>query len=228
VQVLVAWFEDPDEAEVLGELPEGTLAASWDDVPEVDWENSWKEGFGPVRISDTLTIAPPWDAPPGALVIEPGQGFGTGLHPSTQGALRLMEPLLSRVSSCLDVGSGSGVLALTAARHGLVARGIDVDAAAVRDAEGNAARNDLVVPFSTTPISEVANVSDLVLANLHAELLRELASELARVTGRYLVTAGVLLDREALAVDALMPWFTLVAREEADNAWVAHVWERRG
>jgi ribosomal protein L11 methyltransferase len=219
-RVLVAWFEDPDEGAIAGALDGAVGAPTWTDVPDTDWETSWQQGFEPIVISPTLTISPPWCAPPGALLIEPGQGFGTGLHPSTQAALRLMEPLFADARSCLDLGCGSGVLALAAARAGLTARGVDVEASAVAEARRHAALNDLQATFDETPIPDLDGAWDLVAANLHAELIAAFAGPIVARVGRWLVVAGILADREQVARAALDPHLVLDARD-VDGEWVA-------
>ena len=75
--LLRAWFEDPDEAALLTSLADIDAEMAWSDVPETDWEQAFRDRFPPVHITSDLVLAPPWNAPPGALVIEPGQGFGT-------------------------------------------------------------------------------------------------------------------------------------------------------
>ena len=225
-RVLVAWFEDPDPARVIASLPHQASDPSWADVPDVDWETSWQEGFEPITISDQLTIAPPWCAPEGALIIEPGQGFGTGLHPSTQGALQLMEPIYARCTNCLDLGCGSGILALAAARRGLRAHGVDIEESAVVEARRHADVNGLSATFDTTPIGELEGRWDLVAANLHAELLARLAPYILQRTGAYLVCAGILADREPLVREAFDGTLQL-EKALRDEEWVALRYARR-
>ena len=217
--VLRAWFEDADRGGIDEALSHLGVESVWAMVEEEDWANAWRAHFAPVRISDTLTIAPPWDAPEGSLVIEPGQGFGTGQHPTTRQVLPLLEPVARPGTTCLDVGCGSGVLALAAARLGLIAHGIDVEPEAIRDAERNAERNELVATFATTPIQELSEPAQLVLANLHGELVVALADDLIRLCAGDLLVAGVLDDREAMVRKALAP-LALIERIQ-DDRWVA-------
>lgn len=218
-QVLLAWFEGVDEAAIVRALPASVTAASWSDVPEQDWENGWKDGFEPIHIHDGLVVAPPWNAPDGALIIEPGQGFGTGDHPSTRQALTLQEEVMDGVRTALDVGCGSGVLALAAARHGVRVRGIDVEPAAIADAHANAARNGLHGDFDTTPLDRIDGTWDLVLANLHAELLERLGTEILARTGRWLVCAGILSEK-ADRVRAVFEPHLELDRMIDDGSWV--------
>lgn len=217
--ILRAWFEDADTASIEDALASVRAERRWHPVEDVDWETRWRVGFEPVRISDRLTVAPPWDAPPGALIIEPGQGFGSGSHPTTRQALAAVDALADEVSTLLDVGCGSGILALAGAMLGLRASGVDVEDTAVADTLANARRNGLSVEASTTPVHRLQTPADLVVANLHAELVVRLHRELVRLTGRWLVVAGILADREAQVREALDPRLSLVHREQ-DGEWV--------
>jgi ribosomal protein L11 methyltransferase len=122
------------------------------------------------------------------------------------------------VTSVLDVGCGSGILALAAAHLGLEARGVDVDQHAVEEARENAERNGLSASFDTTPIAELELPADLVLANLHAEIMIPLAPDLVRLSRRLLVVCGILADREE-SVRGAFPTLTLAARETSGE-WV--------
>jgi len=227
--LLRAWFEDPDRAAIaagLRPLLEPGAQLAWADAPDVPWEEAWKADLTPIRVGADLVVAPPWDAPPGAVTIEPGQGFGTGHHPTTRAVLDELVAVAPACRTALDVGCGSGILALAAARLGLSARGLDVDPDAVAEARRNAERNGLPVAFATTPVAELAAGADLVLANLHAEVLGPLAPELARLTGRWLVASGLLADRAAAVVAALDAAGLSVVRRRDDGRWVTLRLER--
>lgn len=202
-QLLRAWFENADRSAVQESLSDVDAELTWVVVREEDWEQSWKASFAPIQISDDLVIAPPWDAPPGALIIEPGQGFGTGQHPTTQMALSAMIQHAPKSGRVLDVGCGSGVLALAAARRGLEAHGLDIEEAAVRDALRNALTNGLELTASTSALGQLPGTWDLVFGNLHAELIAQLAHDLVRVTSGVLILAGILSDRESTARAAI-------------------------
>jgi ribosomal protein L11 methyltransferase len=221
--VLRAWFEDPDEPALLDALAGVDAELSWADVPDTDWEQAFRDRFPPVHVTERLTLAPPWNAPPGALIIEPGQGFGTGHHPTTLQALRRFDALMLEaehgVHSVLDIGCGSGVLALAAARMGCTAHGVDVEPEAVRDAARNALANDLQATFATTAVHDLSEPADLVFGNLHGELLVALAPDLQRLGRRHWIFAGILDDREAMVREAF-PALRFVHRD-VDGRWVA-------
>jgi ribosomal protein L11 methyltransferase len=221
-----AFFEDADRERIERALAPfavaGAGSTSWHAVPDTRWDEAWKEGLEPLVISERLVIAPPWNAPPGAVIVEPGQGFGTGQHPSTRACLAALDAIArdASVTTALDVGCGSGILALAAARLGLSARGIDIEESAVREARANAARNRLEVVFDATPLARVEAGADLVLANLHAEVLVPVAPDLVRLTRAWLVIGGVLADREDRVRAAFEPPLRLAGRA-VDGRWVS-------
>lgn len=222
-QVLTAWFEEVDRAEVVRALApwlDEQVELVWRVEEERDWEAESRAGFAPI-IAGRFVIAPPWDAPPGAIIVEPGAGFGTGDHPTTRQALQLLDDLSGNpaIRTALDIGCGSGVLALAAASRDLRAHGIDIDEAAVANARNNAALNGLaaMATFDTRTPTEL-QPADLVLANLHAELIVRFSQELERLTRHRLVLAGILADREPMVRDALG---LREARRLVDGEWVA-------
>lgn len=216
--LLRAWFEDTGHTAIERELGHLGCELVWHEVVDEDWSTSWQAHFQPLTVG-RFVIAPPWDAPEGALIIQPGQGFGTGQHPTTRQILEQLPEVAVAGERCLDIGCGSGILALAAARLGLVCEGIDVEPEAIEDAKANADRNGLEATFSTTPIDAMPSPAPLVLANLHAELVARLAVDLVRLTARDLLVAGVLADREPIVREALAA-LELVARRQ-DDEWVA-------
>lgn len=188
-------------------------------VEEQDWAESWKENFRRLVISERLAVAPPWEAQPGDVVIEPGLAFGTGEHPTTAAILAAIDRLAEPGGSVLDVGCGSGVLALAGARLGMRATGVDIDPLAVRAAREAAAANALEAHFDDTPVERIEGSYDLVVANLFAEVLVALAPHLIRLTGRHLALAGILSDRADRVVEAYAS-LRLIARRD-DGEWTA-------
>lgn len=150
--------------------------------------------------------------------------FGTGEHPTTVSCLRAVQAHAVAGQRCLDVGTGSGVLAIAAARAGMEAWGIDIDPESVRAAHDNAALNGVSIRADETPLSEVEGRFDLVVANLFAEVLVMLSDDLKRVCGRRLAVAGVLSDRAESVIEALAP-MSLVRRDD-DGDWchMGFVW----
>ncbi|HEY1958901.1 MAG TPA: 50S ribosomal protein L11 methyltransferase [Polyangiaceae bacterium] len=199
------------------------------------WRDAWKEHFRPFRLCQGLWVRPPWQehAPKRGekvLVLEPGRAFGTGLHETTRlvaAAIAMLHRTLPQ-TSVLDVGTGSGILALTAIALGAKdALGVDNDADAIEVAKENAARNAMSerAAFATTPIARVRGTFGLVLANIEADVLVGMKAALvARVAqGGRLVLSGILASREA---DVRAAFGKPIERAELssatdDDKWVA-------
>lgn len=213
-------------------------------VPDEDWSRSWRAGLGVVRISPRLAVRPPFVADEGGsgagLVIDPGQAFGTGGHASTRLALALIDSLPDaalRAARVLDVGTGSGVLALAALALGArEAVGLDLDAAAVHEAQRNAEANGLAgrVRLFAGPVEALYGTRfDLALANLlRSELLPVLAPLAAALRpGGHAVFSGLLASERA-EVEAALARAGLAVRarrEERDpsgDAWLGLLTQR--
>jgi ribosomal protein L11 methyltransferase len=216
VGMVELWTSLGDDAEAVAAAAEG-FPARWHwrvvDVDPADAER-WRDHAHPTWVHADLVVCPAWvpfEPAPGTIVvrIEPASTFGLGDHPSTVLALRGLRPLVSG-AVMLDVGCGSGVLAVAAAVLGAErVDAIDVTTAAVDATVANAAVNGVAdrVQVSTTPLADVEARYDVVAANLLAPTLIELAPDLRRVVGDdgALVVSGVLRDRYDHVLDALRP-----------------------
>ena len=176
---------------------------------------SWRAHAVPSWVDRSFVIVPAWldvETPPTVLRvdIDPGAAFGLGDHPSTVLALRLLRKVWYPGATVLDVGCGSGVLSVVAARLGApYVEAIDVATAAIEATIANASRNGVLaaVAASTQPLSSIVETFDLVLANLLAPTLVDLASDLRRVVSPSgeLIVSGVLDGAYEHVVDALAP-----------------------
>ena len=219
--LLRAWFADRPPAEAVAAATAGR-EVGWEEQPDEDWNEGWKAHFQPVHISGRLVIAAPWHGVEGAVVIEPGNAFGTGEHRTTRSCLAAIDALATPGGRCLDVGCGSGILALAAAHLGMAAHGIDTDPDAVHAARAAAGINGLNVTFDTTPLADVDGEWPLVVANLYAEVIALLAPDLRRLATGHLVFAGILSDRAHLVEEA-MAGLELHQREDGDG-WTSLVY----
>ena len=191
---------------------------SGEDV-EGGWEDRWRDFHRPVR-AGPFWIGPPWEHPPEdavPIVIDPGRAFGTGAHPSTRlcvEALAELEP-----GSLLDVGCGSGVLAIAAAMLGFAPVGaVDIEAAAVEATADNAAANGVSVTVRhADALAHRLDRTDVVVANISLAAVERLAP---LVECRRLVTAGY-LERERPALEGFAH-----DRRCALDGWAADVWSR--
>jgi ribosomal protein L11 methyltransferase len=195
----------------------GTTGEAWDrplrarGTPERDWLERWRAGVAPVAVSSTLWVVPPGldfasTVGPGArvIVIQPGQGFGTGSHPTTQALLRWIEA--EPGERVLDIGCGSGVLGIAALASGAHrAVGLDLDPDAIANADENRGHNQVggrmrLVRGELACLAEDARF-DRVLANLDGPTLSRLAGDLlARCTpgGRIGVAGLLIAERDGL------------------------------
>jgi ribosomal protein L11 methyltransferase len=181
-------------------------------VADPGWATAWKDRFEPLPIGRRLLIVPPWKAGVATdrvrIVINPGQAFGTGHHATTCGALAAIEKLCAarRLGLGLDVGTGSGVLAIAMRLMGVgEVRAIDNDALALENARENATLNRLGgrggIRFATTPAARLRRRFDLIAANILSPTLIAMAAPLTRLLAeRGRLILGGILDREAAAV----------------------------
>ncbi len=190
------------------ELAEIFLCAAPDVAVEIledqDWSESWKVHFKPFAIVPGLVIAPTWEHYTPAtgeqlIVMDPGMAFGTGHHETTRLCLQLLHEseLISSGGTVLDVGTGTGILAMAAVRFGASrALGIDNDPEAVKAAQDNCLLNRLSehIEISDKDIADIDAVFDLVVANIVHDVLLELSDDLARTAGAGSLLLSGLID----------------------------------
>jgi len=226
-----AFAKVSDVRDALGHLqafglgPIGELVARL--VDDKDWLESWKAEFVPIR-SGAFLVRPTWsEAIAGdavELVLDPGMAFGTGLHPTTQQCLEALSALALEGKSVLDVGTGSGILAIAAAKRGaspVVA--VDTDTLAVDAARENAVRNGVAIPVGRGSAADVPGRFDIVVANIVSAVLQRIAPDLAArlAGGGTLLVAGISppAERETRAVFA-QAGLSVLDRTVRDD-WVA-------
>ncbi len=212
-------------------------------VDEQDWANAWKDYYHVTHIGKRLVIRPSWReyTPKDAevvLTLDPGMAFGTGVHPTTRMCLEQVEQRVTSGMRVMDVGTGSGILALAAAKLGAsTVYTIDNSRVAVESAQANAAMNDLqgkiTVVLGVLDEAEAerqAGQYDLVLANIIAHIIGSIAPQLAQVmapTG-LLVVSGIIEARRADAQGPLLAAGLELVDEVKTDDWLVLVLRRRG
>ena len=207
-------------------------------LPDTDWEESWKDNYPPQPVGKNLVVLPYWLADADVdgrlpIILDPGLTFGTGAHPSTQMVMEAMENTVRPGFSCLDLGSGSGILSIAALRLGAkTAIGVDIDNKAEGIARENAAYNGFSAPEFTAltgnvtadkPLMEALqnNHYDLVLVNIVADVIIGLAPVLPRFLSpdSLLICSGILDSRLADVTAALEAAGLQITAVRAKEDW---------
>ena len=208
------YLEDSDTAGMAALqalLKEQGLSMKVSPLPETDWAESWKDNYPPQAVGEKLIVLPCWlegtdDSGRLPVILDPGLTFGTGAHPSTQMVMEFMEDIVKPGFSCLDLGSGSGILSIAALRLGAAsAIGIDIDPKAEDIARENAAYNHFTAPefrAMTGNVTEDQKLMnslkeqqyDLVLVNIVADVIIGLAPVLPQLLSPHstLLCSGIL------------------------------------
>lgn len=230
---LIAWFETEEEARAAAAwVTEAFADAAIDHaaIEDQDWSEAWKANVRATR-AGRLWVGPSWllgeaGAASLPIVIDPGMAFGTGDHPTTAMCLEAMDAWVPAHPGCtvLDVGTGSGVLAMAAKKLGAgVAVANDIDPGAVEIARENAARNAIDgVEWTTKPLERIHGAFDLVLANIFANVLCHLAPRLGAATsarGRLMLT-GILDEQAAEVLAAFEREGMRLVERRARGEWV--------
>ncbi len=204
-------------------------------LPETDWNGNWKKNFSPIDIGENLTIIPSWlkkDTDRIPIIIDPGMVFGTGYHETSQTCLTLIEKLSkgNRKESCLDIGTGSGILAIGAAKLGFKhVTAVDIDPMAIDASMRNVDENRLTnVTIKEGDIHSVSGSFDLIVANLLSGILVDIAQEIvSRLNpGGTAILSGMLPGQENDVIKSFEK-AGLTLRETINNGkWVTLVFSR--
>ena len=213
-------------------IDKGAGAVSWKAVADEDWAETWKEFFHTEKIGARTVIKPTWEeyeAKAGEIVVEldPGAAFGTGQHATTSLCIRALEDLVRPGMTVFDVGTGSGVLAIVAAKLGAKrVEAVDFDTVAVRVARENVRQNgaeDVVRTERSDLLKSVAGEADLIIANIIADIIVRLFGEVkgSLAAGGTMLLSGIIEDRLADVVEAAGQHGFSVEKIEQEKGWAA-------
>jgi ribosomal protein L11 methyltransferase len=216
----------------------GPNVVTLSEVHEEDWATSWKKYYHPVKVSDTFTIVPTWEEyTPSAgeriIELDPGMAFGTGTHPTTVMCIRALERTVQKGDHVIDVGTGSGILSIAAAKLGAASvQAYDLDDVAVKSARMNVELNraeNIVTVKQNNLLNGVEGPVDLIVANLLAEIILLFPEDAARVVkpNGLFITSGIIqakekevsyaLEQAGFTIEEVMrmeDWIAIIARNQ--------------
>ena len=212
----------------------------WSVVKSEDWEQSWKRFIKPARVGKSFWVAPPWLKAPQfrrrrIITIEPGMAFGTGTHATTRGCMEFLEIVAAKVAgkswSVLDVGTGSGILAIASRILGATTIwAIDNDPVAVEVARENLRFNEMAgaITLSGQKLGSIRRRFTVLVANLTAETIVELAEMLqARVADQgYLILSGILHSKSQNVLCCFTKSF-FVLQKQRKGEWLTLLLQRK-
>lgn len=215
-------------------LNKGCGLINWVEVQDEDWASAWKEYFHPVKVSEHIVIKPSWeDYFPAVddIVIEldPGMAFGTGTHHTTVLCIRLLDELVKTGDTVFDVGTGSGILAVAAAKLGAASvHAIDLDPVAVRVAQENISMNHVqhtVVTAQGDLLTGVSGQADIIVANIIADIIIQILNDLpARLKddGAF-IASGIIIERLSDVTAAMLDHKFIIEKVVEEGGWAAIV-----
>ena len=205
-------------------------------VSEEDWANSWKAYYKPIHIGKKIVIVPAWEKyeeQPGEIIVkmDPGMAFGTGTHETTRLVIELLETYTKKGARVLDVGCGSGILAICAAKLGAaLCKAYDIDPVAVRVARENIKDSgEQNVSCDVSDLLKQVDLSggkyDLICANIVADIIIRMAPDVGSYMkdDAVLLASGIITERAEEVVDALVANGLQVTERLDDNGWCALV-----
>ena len=203
-------------------------------VQEQDWAHAWKEYYHPLGIGQVL-IQPAWEpldgeAAAGQIVVylDPGMAFGTGTHPSTAMCIELLQQLNLEGRTVWDVGTGSGILALVAAKLGAQVEAVDIDPVAVQAAAANRDLNELHFPIKRGTLDDLQGRPQLIVANIVAHVIGPMLPQVQKVLAPkgFFIASGVIKDRDGEILALAWEAGLRLLRRKEQGEWIAYLFQR--
>lgn len=209
---------------------------SWDysleEKEDQDWSKKWKEKWDVTHVSDKITVVPDWiqyspkSSDEVIITLEPGCAFGTGTHSTTQLCMKMIEKYMPCGVRVADIGTGSGILAICAAKFGAsYVYGCDNDDTVIEVARENAAKNAVKCNFELNTADKIPQKFDFVLANILHNVLAEIMPDLKNImnSDALLVLSGILDEKKQVVLDSIKKCDLILVEEVHLNQWTAFV-----
>lgn len=232
-------FERRVDELIAHHINKGKGQIDWREVQEEDWATSWKNYFHPIAVGQRVVIKPSWEEyaqAPDEIVIEldPGMAFGTGTHHTTAMCIRCLEQVIQAGDIVFDVGTGSGILAVAAAKLGAAhVQAVDLDGVAVRVAQENIILNQVETKISLAQgdlLTGVDGRANVIVANIIADVIIRLLPDVpARLAdGGVFIGSGIIADRLGDVTEAIMANGLVVDKIVEEGGWAAVVARKEG
>lgn len=205
-------------------------------VDDEDWANNWKRYYQEFKLSDRIVICPSWieegdeelEKDAIKIILDPGSAFGTGTHETTSMCAEILDRVIKPDTSVLDLGTGSGILAIIASKLGAKSvDAVDIDSMAVRVAEENTAINSCSnIDCYTGELKSVKNAPyDLIVANIIADVIAEIACDIPAdlADDGIFVCSGIIANKKDRVIEALKKAGMEIIAEQSKNDWMAYV-----
>lgn len=200
------------------------------EVHQQDWENAWKKYYKPVKVSDKIVIKPTWEEYAGKLgeiiiELDPGMAFGTGTHETTNMCINALERYVNSNSTVLDIGCGSGILSIAAAKLGAdTVIGVDLDPAAVKVSKENVAQNSMTgfVEIRHGNLMDViSEKADVIVANIIADVIILLSGEVKNYMNpqALFISSGIILSKKEEVKEKLIAEQFEIIEENIKGEW---------
>lgn len=227
-EILTYINEKMDELKELG-IDTGLAKVESEKMFEEDWANNWKKYYKPTKVGQKIVVKPIWEeyqeqGDEKVIELDPGMAFGTGTHETTRMCIQSLEEYVKADSTVFDVGCGSGILAIAAAKLGAkMAVGVDLDPVAVESAKENVGYNNLdnIQILYGNLVEVIDGKADIVVANIIAEVICILTEDVKRVLkdNGYFITSGIIHDRVEMVTKKLEETGFEVIKINKDGEW---------
>ena len=214
-------------------LDKGVGSVIAEKVNEEDWENNWKKYYKPIKVGEKIVIKPIWEEynkKPDEIIVQldPGMAFGTGSHETTRMCIKALERHVNTNSTVFDIGTGSGILAITAAKLGAKKTiGVDLDPVAVDSAKQNISYNDInnIEILYGDLLEVVKGKANIVIANIMADIIMLLTEQVKSVLacGGYFISSGIILIKKDEVINKLTECGFTIEEINIEGEWVCIV-----